>query len=298
MILPEAIDSLVRLAALFCALILIWRQVEKRFPIERKQAWSEIRLDYKLVAVTFFLPRLLSPLFAAASVMLVNGAGGGFIELRSDGWWFVVSVLIFTVTNDFFVYWLHRAQHGIPALWAMHSLHHSAEGLTFATGGRHFWFEPLLFGAFFPVLAILFKTPPEVATAAGIIAILPNGCAHLNLRLSLGRFALWIDNPQYHRIHHSVLPEHMNKNFASIFPLWDVVFGTVWKPGKDEFPPTGLVPSEKPAHALEGIFWPIRHWAIIRRLTTSWSRLGSRVIAKIDGWIVMGRSLRLAPRRL
>jgi hypothetical protein len=43
-----------------------------------------------------------------------------------------------------------------------------------------------------------------------------------------------------------------------MFPVFDVIFGTAWKPGKDEFPMTGLVPREKATGILDGIMWPVR----------------------------------------
>jgi sterol desaturase/sphingolipid hydroxylase (fatty acid hydroxylase superfamily) len=75
----------------------------------------------------------------------------------------------------------------------------------------------------------------------------------MNVRLSLGRFALVLNNPQFHRIHHSVEPQHWNKNFCKMLPVFDVIFGTAWKPEKDEFPMTGLVPREKATDFLDGI---------------------------------------------
>ena len=65
--------------------------------------------------------------------------------------------------------------------------------------------------------------------------------AHTNVRAGYGFFSLFITGPQYHRIHHSNHPEHIDKNFAQLFPLWDVIFGTAWRPKAGEFPATGLV---------------------------------------------------------
>jgi sterol desaturase/sphingolipid hydroxylase (fatty acid hydroxylase superfamily) len=38
--------------------------------------------------------------------------------------------------------------------------------------------------------------------------------------------------PTGHRVHHSALPEHRDKNFAGIFPIWDHLFGTYYQ-GED-----------------------------------------------------------------
>jgi sterol desaturase/sphingolipid hydroxylase (fatty acid hydroxylase superfamily) len=42
--------------------------------------------------------------------------------------------------------------------------------------------------------------------------------------------------PQVHRIHHSVDAEHYNRNFADALPIFDIVFGTYYRAGRDEFP--------------------------------------------------------------
>ena len=37
-------------------------------------------------------------------------------------------------------------------------------------------------------------------------------------------------SPAHHQVHHSCHPAHVNKNFAFMFPLWDVLFGTFEMP--------------------------------------------------------------------
>jgi sterol desaturase/sphingolipid hydroxylase (fatty acid hydroxylase superfamily) len=149
----------------------------------------------------------------------------------------------------------------------MHSLHHSAETLTIITGARHFWLEDAIHTAVFPVMGMLFKMPPEVVTSIAALYIVPEGLVHANVRLSLGRFALVFNNPQYHRIHHSVQTQHRDKNFCRMLPLFDVIFGTAWNPGKDEFPATGLTPRETATRFLDGIIWPVRRLIPVQKLS-------------------------------
>jgi sterol desaturase/sphingolipid hydroxylase (fatty acid hydroxylase superfamily) len=252
---------------MFALAVLLGRIAERKWPIAKPPA-SEYIADLKLSSMSLFLSWLVGPLTGACAAMIVSLAGGGWIALRADGWWFPVSLVTLILTFDFFSYWIHRAQHAVPAFWAMHSLHHSAEALTFATGARHYWFEVAVMGALLPFMAVLFKIPPVFITIVPIIYFLPEGCAHLNVRLPLGRFALWFNNPQYHRIHHSALPEHRDKNFCKMLPLFDLMFGTVWRPGPNEFPATGLVPSEKPSSLWDGFIWPLRAWAPVRGVGT------------------------------
>jgi sterol desaturase/sphingolipid hydroxylase (fatty acid hydroxylase superfamily) len=246
-------------AAALGVILLVARQFEKRFPIESEQSTAEVIVDWKLAALRYGTNHLLTPVTNACALMLVNAAGGGWIHLRSDGWWFLLSLMVLIMAIDLWVYLAHRAQHKFAVLWAMHSLHHSAEAVSMVTGARHFWLENPLIAAVFPVLGIVFKVPEEMVSPILLLYFLPDGLAHMNIRLSLGRFAFCLNNPQYHRIHHSVEPQHQNKNFCKMLPLFDVIFGTAWKPGKDEFPMTGLVPREKATGILDGIIWPVRH---------------------------------------
>lgn len=244
-------------ALLIGGLVALLLRAEQLFPIESGHPRAEVVLDYKLVSLNIFPNLLLSPATGACAALLVAAAGGGLIPLRADGWWFLLSLALFILANDLFAYWVHRAQHRIPALWAMHSLHHSAEAVTLVTGARHFWLEQMTLTAFFPVVAMLFKTPPAVVTAASFLYFTFDNCAHLNVRIPLGKFAVMLNNPQFHRIHHSIKAEHNNKNFCKMLPLIDYLFGTLWVPGKEEFPPTGLVSREKPQGLLDGALWPL-----------------------------------------
>jgi sterol desaturase/sphingolipid hydroxylase (fatty acid hydroxylase superfamily) len=233
--------------------------LQRKFPVEPEQSIAAVIADWKLVGLRMVIRTLIGPLTAASGIMIVNATGGGWIHLRSDGWWFLFSVGVVILASDFWGYLVHRAQHKIPMLWAMHSLHHSAEALTMVTGARHFWLEDAINTAIFPVLGIIFIIPHEVLLTVVAIYLVPDGLfSHMNVRMSLGRFGLVINNPQYHRIHHSLEPQHFDKNFCRLLPLFDVIFGTAWKPGKDEFPMTGLA-GEKATGFLDGIIWPVRH---------------------------------------
>ena len=240
--------------------VIVWALwfLERRFPVEPEQSSTSVIADWKLAGLRIVIKTLMGPLTAASGIMIINATGGGWIQLRSDGWWFVLSVVV-AIVLDFYSYLLHRAMHKFPVLWAMHSLHHSAEAVSIITGARHFWLEDVLNTAVFPVMGIVFNIPQEVLTTVALIYLVPDGLlSDLNARMSLGRFALVVNNPQYHRIHHSLEPQHFNKNFCKMVPLFDVIFGTAWRPGKGEFPVTGLA-GEKATGFLDGITWPVRH---------------------------------------
>jgi sterol desaturase/sphingolipid hydroxylase (fatty acid hydroxylase superfamily) len=85
-----------------------------------------------------------------------------------------------------------------------------------------------------------------------------DSCAHVNVRFPMGRMMTVLNSPQWRRIHHSAMPEHRDKNFASLLPLWDILFGTAWIPKPDEYPVTGFDPPVR-VSVIDGVIWPFRH---------------------------------------
>ena len=51
---------------------------------------------------------------------------------------------IFLLVTDLGEYLFHRAQHKVPLLWSMHSLHHSDPEVSALTTNRHFWADQLI----------------------------------------------------------------------------------------------------------------------------------------------------------
>jgi len=81
---------------------------------------------------------------------------------------------------------------------------------------------------------------------------------HSNLKIDFGRFSWLWTSPSYHRLHHSGEPEHFNRNFAFILPIFDVLFGTYRPPRAGEWPKVGLGEGQAPRNLVELIFWPAR----------------------------------------
>jgi sterol desaturase/sphingolipid hydroxylase (fatty acid hydroxylase superfamily) len=259
----DTVELLAAAGLSLATILLIARQLENRSPIDPNLRRSEILMDYKFAAANLVASKLLGPLTEISSALVLSATGAGYIALPTRGAWWPVSFIVLVVVYDFYRYWRHRLQHAVPALWAMHSFHHSAEALTLMTGGRHYWLEAVIDAATLPVMVILFKIPPTMGLMIWVVFFLPDGCAHLNYRIDLGRFVTWLNNPQWHRIHHSAQPEHLNKNFCSLLPLFDLIFGTAWIPARDEYPVPGLTPRESPTF-WEGVLWPLRSYLFRR----------------------------------
>ena len=206
----------------------------------------------------------------AAATLAVNALGGGWIVLPSSGWGLAWGALAYFVAMDLGEYLFHRAQHAIPLLWSMHSLHHSDPDFGATTTVRHFWLDPLIKTlTIWLAVGLLFKASPAVV---GVYALTTyyNVWAHANVRVGYGRWAWLLNSPQYHRLHHSAAPEHFNANFAAILPIFDVISGAYCAPAPDEYPATGLDDGDRPAGFIEGVLWPLRRrTAAARTVATS-----------------------------
>ncbi len=89
----------------------------------------------------------------------------------------------------------------------------------------------------------------------------------MNVRLSFGGVWFVLNSPQYHRIHHAADARYTDCNFAALFPVYDLIFGTHRRPANDEYPSTGLVPREAATGILDLIVWPVRHSLPVQRLS-------------------------------
>ncbi|MGE8490149.1 MAG: sterol desaturase family protein [Paraburkholderia nemoris] len=242
--------------------------LERRWPAELLQSSAGMRFNVAYAALYLAFAEAVRPLMAMVSVALVNALGGGWVVLASRGWGALASIVIVLLTFDLLEYAFHRLQHAWPVLWKLHSLHHSAAEFNVTVTFRHHWFEVILKGCLlYPVVGVLFKVEPWIVGVTAVIFMFGNYFAHMNLRIDLGRFTTWVNNPQYHRLHHSNRTEHYDHNFTQLLPLWDHLFGTLWVPSKHEWPATGLDDGAQPRSLLGALSWPLRPQA--RRVLTN-----------------------------
>src|SRR5262249_48333149 len=133
------------------------------------------------------------------------------------------------VGSDFLLYWTHRIFHR-RTMWYYHAIHHSATDVDWTTSFR---FHPvnLLFGTFL-VWTIMFfiGISPAVALFMVPIDTATSFFVHANLNWTLGPLRYVVATPVFHRWHHTSPSEGGNSNFAPVFSLWDVLFGTFYMP--------------------------------------------------------------------
>jgi len=199
-----------------------------------------------------------SPALGAVVAALINRAGGGLIALPAHGWGLLIGATVYFVAMDFGEFAFHRAQHGLPWLWAWHSLHHSDTSYDSSTTVRHFWLDPFLKSVTVGLaVGLLFKAPAPIGLIYGALTLY-NFVIHSNTRLDFGRWSWLLNAPSYHRLHHSASAEHFDVNFAALLPIFDVMTGSYRPARPGELPATGLDTGDRPESAAEVAAWPVR----------------------------------------
>jgi sterol desaturase/sphingolipid hydroxylase (fatty acid hydroxylase superfamily) len=107
---------------------------------------------------------------------------------------------------------------------------------------------------------LLFKMTPVESGVLGVFLGVWGYVIHMNFRLYLGPLATVLGGPQGHRIHHSLEPQHVNKNFAAFFPVWDILFGTFHRPRRGEYPRTGVANISSDTTLGAALFGPFLTW--------------------------------------
>jgi sterol desaturase/sphingolipid hydroxylase (fatty acid hydroxylase superfamily) len=167
-----------------------------------------------------------------------------------------VQAAIFLVASDFMLYWIHRVFHR-PTMWRYHAVHHSSEDLDWISAARFHPINIFLGGVLADVVLLLAGISPNVLVFFGPLTIAHSAFAHANLNWTLGPFKYAIAGPVFHRWHHTAAGRGGEKNFASMFPVFDLVFGTFYMP-KDKVPDAYGVADPMPQSFGGQMIYPFR----------------------------------------
>jgi sterol desaturase/sphingolipid hydroxylase (fatty acid hydroxylase superfamily) len=235
-----------RLIALFAAylidlLLVGWERSSVRL-LWRPEA--SVRLDIISILVMLLLPqRQLGWLLSFGLLYLLDVFLTRHLDISLTGllpFW-ALQILALTLLQSFLRYWLHRLQHSIPALWALHKFHHSADRMTLLTSSRNTQFGKAVESGLVFLPAALLTHPTAAVPAFGSAAfigvaiiftyhsfIIMNGyLCHSNLGTDYGWMGRWlVVSPRMHRLHHATRPEFHNRNFSNDLVIWDRLFGT------------------------------------------------------------------------
>ena len=237
-------------------MLTLFAALERWRPVEAVTDRAAVRVDvlYTLVhrlglfrVVLFFT---IEPLWngAVAALRFVEFAAMPALQLDqvwpgvTDIAW--VGFLLYLVVFDAVDYLLHRAQHRYAWWWQLHALHHSQRQMTLWSDNRNHLLDDVLRDSAFVAVALLIGVAPAQFVALVAVTQLLESLSHANVRLDFGRvLGRVLVSPRFHRAHHAMGAEHDlapagGHNFAVLFPVWDMLFGTARFDGGTA--PTGL----------------------------------------------------------
>ena len=101
---------------------------------------------------------------------------------------------------------------------------------------------------------------------------------HSNLDWSHGIFKKIIVSPNFHKWHHADIPDAYDKNFASIFPFYDILFKSYFCPGSAKTVPTGF--NGNPGDQFGAlILHPFKQWSL---MISSFAKKLTKTPSKIE----------------
>src|SRR5690242_11502822 len=248
---------------LMCLMFLAVGLLERLIPAHKiPSRHYRLNLGYALLNAVAIAG--VTPFISVGTALAIQNIGLGFIDLRALGFNGVIggliAMLVGALIYDFFQYWEHRFVHDNKIFWQQRLLHHSDEYMNVTTAARQHLFENFLVPIFVTIpMAILFKLPPVNIAALSLIPFAWHYVSHANIRLGFGPFWWLLVSPNYHRIHHSLEPNHIDRNFAVWFPVWDIIFGTAVAPRLGECPRTGVAGASVQTVA-QAYFLPLAGW--------------------------------------
>lgn len=224
--------------------------IERLFPLSRE--WGMTRASFL---------RDLKYLAVSGVTIVAVRAGFGTLAL-----WFaerhqgllahssvVTSVGIFLLVFEFLQYWFHRLSHeGSGALgrflWHVHLAHHLPDRVYVVMHGVFHPVNALITAVLIQSTMMLLGLSPEAAFAAILLIDLQTMISHFNVDIRAGVFNYLFIGTELHRYHHSASVDEA-KNYGTVIPLWDLIFGTfLYKParhparlgldGGNEYPPS------------------------------------------------------------
>jgi sterol desaturase/sphingolipid hydroxylase (fatty acid hydroxylase superfamily) len=227
--LADAVIALVIPTVFFVGLALIVKRREAWGAAKRAAHEARINLGYYFLDALFVVP-VLGIVTVAIGVFMQNAG----LILVPAGWWLAIgtypALFLAVFLGDFIGYWRHRLEH-TKLLWPTHAIHHSDEEMTWLTLNR---FHPInritttiIDSAFLMAMGL----PAWAVIANSAVRNYYGYFIHADLPWTYGSLGKVFVSPAMHQWHHAKDIKYSGTNFATVFSIFDRVFGTFALPG-------------------------------------------------------------------
>lgn len=204
---------------------------------------------------------LIAPIIAVV-VQIISWSviASPFELVHRDAWNALPSVITAVVAvfvGDFISYWRHRIEH-TRLLWPSHAIHHSDTEMTWLTLSR---FHPInrLTTMVIDTTFLAIVGFPEWSLVLNVIVRHFYGeFIHADFPWTYGPLGRVFVSPAMHRWHHARDVTGSGSNFATVFSVFDQLFGTYYVPRICDVP---LGVNDKMGHGIVGqLLYPFAAW--------------------------------------
>ncbi len=243
--------DLLLMAIIFVPIEMVW---PKRLGQDR------FHEEWKTDLVYFVISHLFIQFFGIAvqtpAKAVFGGLGFSSLQVWVQNLPFGIQLFFAFFVTDFCQYWTHRFFHSRAFLWRFHSIHHSTQNMDWLAGSRTHFIDICVTrcAAFTPLY--VFGFTPLVFNIYILFMAIHAVLIHSNTRINFGFLKYIFATPQYHHWHHCEDPKYYGKNFATIFPFIDRIFGTYYLPDNVWPEGTGLHESNYPKGYIKQMVHP------------------------------------------
>jgi len=214
----------------------------------------------------YFISSLVPSLLLALPLSMVAVGAHALVPYRMQAavaaWPLWQRIVVGFFVGEIGFYWGHRWVHQISFLWRFHSVHHSAKHVYFLTSARAHPVDNVFIRLCGLVPAYVFGVASPLTPSGNLVPIMIVIVAtmwgffiHSNVRWRLGPLEWLIATPGFHHWHHTLGGER-DRNFASMLPLMDWMFGTLHLP-RNQWPAAYGIEATLPPSLAGQLMYPL-----------------------------------------
>jgi len=211
--------------------------------VDRMARWRWLDLGYWLV-ITPFITGMLTRISTLGAIALLSSVvARPALELS-----FWLGLPFALLLADLAGYWSHRMRHR-RALWRFHAIHHSPTKLDSLAAARMHPVDDVIDNTIVGMTLFVAGFSAQTIFAIGPILFIHIALTHANVTWNFGVLGKLFVSPVHHRAHHET---GAGKNFAGMFSLIDIIFGTYAAPSGEPHGSGEPVPETLLGH----LAWP------------------------------------------